>query len=163
MAVTTLSLTQPPIMVAKMVIRKPVTEVFAAFVDPAITTQFWFSRGSGKLESGATVRWEWEIYNVGTDVLVKAVEPPHRIVIEWESEGGTTTVEWQFEAVDERMTFVTITESGFHGDGDAVVRQALDSTQGFNLVLAGAKAWLEHGIRLNLMADHTIEGAESIG
>lgn len=163
MTVTDMSLTHSPITIARMVIRKPVAEVFEAFVEPAITTQFWFTKGSGRLEAGTTVRWEWEVYNVGTDVMVKVLDPHERIEIEWESEGGTTTVEWQFQPVGDHATFVTITESGFHGDGDALVRQALDSTQGFNLVLAGAKAWLEHGIHLNLVADYTVEGARSIG
>jgi uncharacterized protein (DUF2249 family) len=34
------------------------------------------------------------------------------------------------------------------------VAQALDSTGGFSFVLAGVKAFLEHGIELNLIADH---------
>ena len=33
---------------AEMLIRKPVAEVFEAFVDPAITTQFWFTKSSGR-------------------------------------------------------------------------------------------------------------------
>ncbi|MBC7990984.1 MAG: polyketide cyclase, partial [Luteimonas sp.] len=28
-----------------MLIRRPVAEVFEAFVDPAITSRFWFTRG----------------------------------------------------------------------------------------------------------------------
>ena len=47
---------------AEMLIRVPVTNVFEAFVDPVITSKFWFSRGSGKLEAGKTVRWGWEMY-----------------------------------------------------------------------------------------------------
>ena len=35
-----------------------------------------------------------------------------------------------------------------------MVKEAIDSMQGFSLVLAGAKAFLEHGIELNLVADH---------
>ena len=38
---------------AEMLIRKPVAEVFEAFVDPAITSRFWFTRGSGRLEPGS--------------------------------------------------------------------------------------------------------------
>jgi len=38
------------------------------------------------------------------------------------------------------------------------VKQALDSTGGFVLVLAGAKAFLEHGIALNLVADRFPDG-----
>lgn len=160
---TQLHLTHPPVAHIQMVIRNPVADVFKAFIDPAITTQFWFTKGSDLLKAGTTVRWEWEMYGVGADVQVKEIVPQKQIVIEWESEGGMTTVVWQFEPVGDHATFVTITESGFHGDGDAVVRMALDSTQGFNLVLAGAKAWLEHGIRLNLVADHSIEGAKFTG
>ncbi|WP_226858466.1 SRPBCC family protein [Diaphorobacter aerolatus] len=35
-----------------MLIRKPVAEVFNAFVDPDVTTRFWFSRASGALNQG---------------------------------------------------------------------------------------------------------------
>ncbi len=30
-----------------MLIRKPVAEVFEAFVNPDITSKFWFTKGSG--------------------------------------------------------------------------------------------------------------------
>jgi catechol 2,3-dioxygenase-like lactoylglutathione lyase family enzyme len=33
-----------------MLIRKPAAEVFEAFVDPDVTTHFWFTKGSGRLE-----------------------------------------------------------------------------------------------------------------
>ena len=39
----------PPIAKAQMLIRKPVSEVFTAFVDPAVTTRFWFTKSSGQL------------------------------------------------------------------------------------------------------------------
>ena len=55
-------------------------------------------------------------------------------------------------------TFVDIQEEGFAGDPDEIVKQVLDSSQGFTLVLAGAKALLEHGIRLNLVADRYPDG-----
>ena len=35
---------------AEMLIRRPVAEVFEAFVDPAITTQFWFTHSTGRLD-----------------------------------------------------------------------------------------------------------------
>ena len=52
---------------AEMLIRKPVTNVFEAFVDPMITSKFWFSRGSAKLEAGKTVRWDWEMYGFSAE------------------------------------------------------------------------------------------------
>ena len=51
-----------PIATAQMLIRRPVRVVFEAFVDPAVTSRFWFSRGSGRLEVGEQVRRDWEMY-----------------------------------------------------------------------------------------------------
>ena len=138
---------------AEMLIRKPVAEVFEAFVDPAITSRFWFTRGSGRLERDKQVTWDWEMYGVSAQVSVKAVERNRRILIEWTAYGAPTTVEWIFTPLGDDTTFVSITNTGFSGDGDAIAEQAISSTEGFALVLAGLKARLEHGIRLNLVAD----------
>jgi uncharacterized protein YndB with AHSA1/START domain len=151
-------LTQIPVMKTGMLIRKPVAEVFEAFVNPDITTQFWFTKGSGRLEAGKQVQWEWEMYGISVPVTAKAIDPGKRIVIEWPGYSGATTVEWLFSPRKDGTTFVDITESGFSGDGDQLVKHVTDSTQGFSLLLAGAKALLEHGIRLNLVADRFPEG-----
>ncbi|MBC8328128.1 MAG: hypothetical protein H8E31_05200 [Planctomycetes bacterium] len=45
-------------------------------------------------------------------------------------------------------TLVSISERGFRGSPDEVVAQALDSTGGFTIVLAGLKALLEHQLAL---------------
>jgi uncharacterized protein YndB with AHSA1/START domain len=154
-------LSQAPIADTGMLIRKPVAEVFEAFIDPAITSQFWFTKGSGRLEPGKQVLWEWEMYNVSAEVEVKAVEQNKRIFIQWPGYSGLTTVEWIFTPLTDDTTFVGITEAGFRGDGDEVVKQALQSTGGFTWVLAGLKALLEHNIRLNLVADRFPEGVEA--
>jgi uncharacterized protein YndB with AHSA1/START domain len=153
-----LQLTQVPVMKTGILIRKPVAEVFEAFVNPEITTQFWFTKGSGRLEAGKQVQWEWEMYGISIPVTAKAIEPGKRIVIEWPGYSGPTTVEWVFSPQRDGTTFVDITESGFAGDGDELVKHVTDSTQGFSLLLAGAKALLEHGIRLNLVADRFPKG-----
>ncbi|WP_214626854.1 SRPBCC family protein [Paenibacillus agaridevorans] len=142
------TLGKPPVVRAEMLIRRPVQEVFRAFVDPEVTSKFWFTKGSGKLESGAKVRWEWEMYGVGADIDVLAVEQNSRIVIDW-----GTRVEWTFVARGENETFVTIVNDGFEGTADELLEQAMDATQGFTFVLSGLKAYLEHGIQLNLVAD----------
>ena len=53
----------PPAATTAMLIRKPVAEVFEAFIDPVITSKFWFTDGSGKLEKGKQVTWNWSMYN----------------------------------------------------------------------------------------------------
>ena len=135
----------PPVAQAGMLIHRPAAEVFEAFVEPAITARFWFSRGGGRLEPGARVRWDWEMYGAGAWVNVREIDPSRRILIAWD-EDAPTTVEWVFEARGPDSTFVTVTNSGFHGDADAQVAGALESAGGFALVLAGAKIWLEHGL-----------------
>lgn len=144
---------------AEMLIRKPVAEVFEAFINPEITSKFWFTKGGGRMEPGAQIRWDWEMYNVSVQVDVKEIEENKRIRIDWSSAGETpTTVEWIFTPYENDATFVSITNFGFQGDIDSVVAQALDSTSGFTWVLAGLKAYLEHNIMLNLIADHYPEG-----
>ncbi|MDH2899832.1 MAG: SRPBCC family protein [archaeon] len=138
---------------AEMLIRKPIAEVFEAFTNPEITTKFWFTKASGRLEFGKSVTWEWEMYGVSTNVDVKAIEQNKRILIEWEGYAGQENVEWIFTPVKNDGTFVRVTNSGFHGSEDEIVHQALDSTGGFTWLLAGLKAYLEHGIQLNLVAD----------
>jgi uncharacterized protein YndB with AHSA1/START domain len=142
-----------PVMKTGMLIRRPVAEVFEAFVDPEITTRFWFTRSTGRLEAGTQVEWFWDMYAVSAPVAVSAVERCRRIVIEWPNEKGPTTVEWRFTPLPDDTTFVEIIESGYAGTGDELVKQVTDSTQGFALVLAGLKALLEHDVRLNLVPD----------
>jgi uncharacterized protein YndB with AHSA1/START domain len=140
---------------ASMLIRKPSAEVFEAIVNPAITSRFWFTHGSARLEKGKQVEWKWEMYGVSAVVRAVELEPGKRVLIEWGPPGQpTTTVEWQLKARADNTTFVSITQRGFKGSADDIVRQAIDSTSGFSFHLAGMKAWLEHGLALNLTGDH---------
>jgi uncharacterized protein YndB with AHSA1/START domain len=153
-------LRQVPITNTGMLIRKPAADVFEAFVNPDITTKFWFTKSSGRLEVGKHIQWDWEMYGVSIPVSAKVIEPSKRIVIEWPGYSGLTTVEWMFAPQPDGATFVSITETGFTGDGDEVVKQVTESTQGFSLVLAGLKALLEHNVRLNLVADRYPKGID---
>jgi uncharacterized protein YndB with AHSA1/START domain len=155
-----LELGQIPTTRTGMLIRRSGSEVFEAFVNPEITTKFWFTKSSGRLEQGKRVQWEWEMYGISIPVTAKTIEPGRRIVIEWPGYRSPTTVEWTFEPRDNGTTFVRITESGFTGNGDELVQQVTASTQGFTLVLAGLKALLEHNVRLNLVADRYPKGIE---
>lgn len=138
----------PPVARATMLIRRPPAEVFAAFVDPDVTTRFWFSRASGALAPGARVTWYWDHCAASGEVVVREFEPGRRLLIDW-----PTPVEWRFEAHGPDATFVRIAAWGFPGDEAEQVAQALDSTEGFNLVVAACKAWLEHGIALRVVVD----------
>lgn len=146
-----LTLDRVPVVKAEMLIRKPVAEVFEAFIDPAITTKFWFSKSSGRLEAGKHIRWEWEIYGVSDEVYVQELEQNKRIQVEFSDKNRA---EWIFTPRAENKTFVTITSSGFTGNGEEIVNRAIDEMGGYTIVLCGLKALLEHNIVLNLVADH---------
>jgi uncharacterized protein YndB with AHSA1/START domain len=145
-----ISLNEKPVVKAEMLIRKPVEEVYEAFINPEITTKFWFTKSSGRLEEGKTVRWDWEMYGVGDELYVKELVQNKIIRIEW-TDG--TQVEWLFTPRADNQTLVSITNSGFSGTGDEMVNQAIDSMGGYTMVLSGLKAYLEHNIQLNLVAD----------
>lgn len=147
-----LTLKHEPIVQTGMVIRRPVHEVFEALVDPSITTKFWFTKSSGRLEAGKRVRWEWEMYGVGTDVDVLELELDRRILIHWSSP-VVTSVEWSFTPNGNHATYVSVINSGFKGEGDDIVNEALDSMGGFTMVLCALKALLEHNIVLKIVAD----------
>lgn len=95
------------------------------------------------------MRWEWEMFGVGADVRVKVVEANRRILIEWDD--PPCPVEWLFEPHGSDATLVRIANWGFRGSDSEVMAQAIDAKGGFTLVLAGLKAWLEHGVALDLV------------
>lgn len=138
---------------AEMLIRKPIEHVFQAFINPEITTKFWFTKSSGKLEEGKETEWTWEMYNHSISVRTKTIELNKKIVIEWGNSDEISTVEWTFKNLGEVGTFVSIVNIGLQGETEKLISQIRDSTEGFTLVLAGLKAYLEHNIELNLVAD----------
>lgn len=140
-----------PIVETQMLIRCPVNEVFNAFINPEITTKFWFTKSGGKLETGKTIKWEWEMYGVSADVVVKEITEYKKISIEWGN--PATAVDFEFTELANNTTYVVIKNFGFKLSGNDLIQAIKDNTGGFTTVLDGLKAYLEFGIQLNLIAD----------
>ncbi len=139
-----------PVVRSEMLIRKPVEEVFEAFINPEITTNFWFTKSSDRLETGKRILWEWEMYGVSDEIVVKEIVRDSRILVE-SSDG--TIIKWEFTALNNNETFVSIENYGFAGNSDEVLNQCMDAMGGYTIVLCGLKAFLEHNIVLNLIKD----------
>lgn len=138
----------------ELLIRRPVAQVFDAFVNPDVITKFWFNRTSGPLVADGSVNWYWDLYEASTTVRVLALEQDERIYIEWDVDSeNPSRVEWTFEDRGADGTYVSVVNSGFDRDADDVIDRVVDSTGGFALVLAAAKAHLEHSVALNIVAD----------
>ncbi|MBK1896816.1 SRPBCC family protein [Chryseobacterium paridis] len=135
---------------AQMLIRKPIHEVFEAFVNPELTTQFWFTKSTGRLEVGKTITWEWEMYGVKNNVMVHEIIPNHLIRTEWGD--PSSNVDYEFKEM-EKGTLVVIKSYGFTQTGEDLLKTINDNTGGFTTVLDGCKAYLEHGINLRLIED----------
>lgn len=136
---------------ARMLVRKPVEEVFQALIDPELTRNFWFTKGSGKLEVNKPVTWQWEMYNVSAKVVPIEILENRKIAFEWGE--PPLMVEFNFQSLSDNATYVTVTESGYNKTGDELLSAIKDSTGGFTTVLDGLKAFMEYGINLNLIAD----------
>jgi uncharacterized protein YndB with AHSA1/START domain len=151
----TLQLVKSPSAQTGMLIRRAPHDVFEALADPSITTRFWYTKSSGRMEEGAELTWEWEMYGVSGKVWVREVEPDRCIRFSWEGydPAHPTTVEFLFVPYEDDATYVRITETGFSGDGDTQVSRALDSTGGFTFLLSSLKAALEHDITLKVTLD----------
>ncbi|AZA76706.1 polyketide cyclase [Chryseobacterium sp. G0186] len=134
----------------QMLIRKSIEDVFEAFINPEVTTNFWFTKSTGKLEEGKAVTWEWEMYGVKSVVNVHQIIPNQLIRTEWGS--PSTNVDYEFKTM-EKGTLVVIKSYGFSQTGEDLLKQINDNTGGFTTVLDGCKAYLEHGIKLNLIED----------
>lgn len=143
--------TYTPTVETQMLIRRPAMEVYQAFIDPAITTQFWFTHSSGKLEVGKTVQWDWKMYGASTTVVTKQLVPGQLIVTEWGE--PPTTVEYYFEKISDNTTYVKIKNYGFSETGNELIDVIKNNTGGFTTVLDALKAWLEYGIQLHLIRD----------
>lgn len=143
--------TDIPRVSAQMLIRKPAAEVYTAFADPAVTQHFWFTKGSDILEKGKTVTWTWDMYNVSTSVYVREAVPGKKIAIDWDE--PATYVDFEFRDLGDDTTYVIINHYGFNVSGNDLIKLVADTAGGFTTVLDGLKAYLEHGLFLNLIAD----------
>lgn len=146
---------------AQMKIRRPISEVFNAFIEPGITTKFWFTKSSGKLEIGKTVVWQWEMYGVSSPVKTMEIIENEKISILWGE--PATTVDFHFRQLSDGSTYVDIKHYGFSETGDKLIDAIRDSTGGFTTVVDGLKCWLENGIELNLIRDKFPKEANSHG
>lgn len=137
---------------AAMLIRKPVQEVFEAMVNPEITSKFWYSKGKGRLDKDEKVVWMWEFYGVSAEVSVEQVEPERSVTFSWGEEDSPTNVHITFEPRGDNATFISVEETGF-GEDPGLIEKIVGQTDGWTLVMAAMKAYLEQGINIKVVED----------
>ena len=134
-------------------VARPVEQVFEAVADPEILSRYFTTGGAkGRLETGATVTWDFHDFPGAFPVEVVEVEPNRRIVLRWEANesgpaGYRTTVTIVFEPVGGDRTLVTISEEGWR-ETEAGLKASYGNCMGWSQMLCALKAWVEYGINL---------------
>ena len=134
-------------------VARPVEEVFEPVADPSILSRYFTTGGAkGRLETGATVYWDFHDFPGAFPVEVVEAEVNRRIVLRWEAnEGGPagykTTVTINFEPLDGGRTHVSISEEGWRGS-EAGLKASYGNCMGWSQMLCALKAWVEYGINL---------------
>lgn len=137
-------------------VSRPPHEVFEAVADPAQLSRYFTTGGAeGRLETGATVTWDFHDFPGAFPVHVVEVVPGARIVLRWPAndpgapEEYDTTVTLAFAPVegDPSRTKVEVTESDWR-ESDEGLKASYGNCMGWSQMLAALKVWLEHGINL---------------
>ncbi|WP_426227375.1 SRPBCC family protein [Pararhizobium sp. DWP3-4] len=137
-------------------IAKPVSEVFEAVVNPEQLSRYFTTGGAkGRLETGATVTWDFHDFPGAFPVKVIEVNKDEKIVFQWAADEGKgsdapkydTTVTMAFQPVEPGRTLVTISEEGWR-QTQTGLKSSYGNCEGWTGALCAMKAWLEHGINL---------------
>lgn len=131
-------------------ISKPVAEVFDAVVNPKKIVGYFCNQADAPLVEGQTVHWTWTAHKVTHPVKVKQIVNNSKIVIEWPaSSGGTSIAEMSFESLEDGVTMVKISESGWPSTPEGL-KASYKNCEGWQHMASCMKAYLQHGIDLRI-------------
>jgi uncharacterized protein YndB with AHSA1/START domain len=114
--------------------------VHDAFVQPDQLTGFWLRTAEAPLVVGRTIHWAFRVQGAEIDTTATRLIPGKAVEWDW-SDGSHVSID--IEAIA-GGTAVTLINDRLGGHGDPV-EAALDATEGFALVLADLKTWIESG------------------
>jgi uncharacterized protein YndB with AHSA1/START domain len=132
---------------AAIQILKPANEVFDAIVDPAKMSNYFISKGSGKMEEGRQIIWRFPEFDMDFPIRAGRIERDKFISYYWDIDGNELLVEMLLTPKDNNATVVTITEKSRNND-EAGIKWLKGNTEGWANFLACLKAYLEYGINL---------------
>jgi len=132
---------------AALQIQKPSGEVFEAIVDPSKMSNYFISKGSGRMIEGMQVMWKFPEFDDEFPVRVGQIEKDKYISFYWDSDGLELLVEMTLTPRGNSSTLVTVTEKSRNND-EAGINWLKGNTEGWANFLACLKAYLEYGINL---------------
>ncbi|MCG6186161.1 SRPBCC domain-containing protein [Maribellus maritimus] len=134
---------------ARIQIQKPANDVFEAIVNPEKMSNYFISKGSGRMEEGKTITWYFPEFEEGFPVDVGKTETDKSITFFWDSGSEKTEVNIELSEKSENNTLVTATEKGKEKENTPEgINWLKGNTEGWANFLACLKAYLEYGINL---------------
>lgn len=141
-------------------IARPVHDVFEAVADPDQLSRYFTTGGArGRMDTGATVMWDFHDFPGAFPVEVVEVEQDRKIVFRWQANEGVsegaplvdvdykTEVTMIFEPLDDGRTLISVTEHGWR-ETQTGLNGSYGNCMGWTQMICALKAWLEHGINL---------------
>jgi uncharacterized protein YndB with AHSA1/START domain len=132
---------------AALQISKPANEVFEAIINPDQMSNYFISKGSGRMAEGKEIIWQFPEFDMEFPVRVKKIDINSYISFYWQMDGIDLLVEMNLTPKGGNSTLVTITEKSRKND-EAGIKWLKGNTEGWANFLACLKAWLEYGIHL---------------
>ncbi|MBT8379910.1 MAG: SRPBCC domain-containing protein [Ignavibacteria bacterium] len=133
----------------QMGILKPIYDVFEAIVDPEKMSKYFISKSSGRMESGKTLKWEWEDFDAELEIEVQKIEKDKLVSFKWDGSGVECNVSISLEKLDTSHTAVKITEEEWNADYDGA-KKCMGQVEGWTHFLCCLKAFLEYDINLRV-------------
>jgi uncharacterized protein YndB with AHSA1/START domain len=128
-------------------IQKLPAEVFEAIVDPVKMSNYFISKGSGRLEAGKSVNWKFPEFDLEFPVRVDKIIQDQYIAYYWEVDQLELLVEITLSPAGQNSTLVTVTEKS-RENSEAGIKWLAQNTEGWANFLACLKCYLEYGINL---------------
>ena len=132
---------------AALQIQKPVNEVFEAIVDPVKMSNFFISKGTGRMEEGKHLIWNFPEFEKDFLIRVGNMVKDKYISFYWLIDNKELLTEMILTTQENNSTLVNITEKSMVND-EAGIKWLQGNTEGWANFLACLKAYLEYGINL---------------
>lgn len=128
----------------KLQIQKPSGEVFEAIVDQHKMSNYFISKGSGRMESGKVIMWRFPEFDMEFPIRIGKIEKHKYISFYWKVDGVELLVEITLTDRSDKSTLVTITEKSRKPD-ESGIKWLQGNTEGWanfsGLLKSLARIW----------------------
>ncbi len=132
---------------AKIQIQKPSHEVYEAIVDPKKMSNYFISKGSGRMDTDQAIVWYFPEFDMEVPVRIAKTQMDNYISYYWDVNNKAHLVEIKLTSNGNTETIVKVSEKE-ESNNEEGIKWLMANTEGWANFLACLKAYLEYGINL---------------